>query len=315
MEYRNLGNSGLKVSVVGIGCNNFGGRADFAQTRAVVEQALEEGITLFDTADVYGNQKSEELLAQALGSRRHEVIIATKFGSPTGPGPYQRGASRGYILRAVESSLRRLGTDYIDLYQIHQPDPYTPEQETLEALTDLVRSGKVRYLGCSNYAGWRLAESIHLAREGGLGSYISAQNEYSLLKRDIEAELIPACRHYKVGILPYFPLASGVLTGKYRRGAEPPADTRIGKAPALRQRMMNDANLAIVEKLTEFTRRQGHSMLELAMSWLACQPQVTSVIAGAMSAEQVRQNANSAGWRLSADELAEIDRITRPPSA
>jgi aryl-alcohol dehydrogenase-like predicted oxidoreductase len=315
MEYRNLGNSGLKVSVVGIGCNNFGVRADFAQTRAVVAQALEEGITLFDTADVYGNQKSEELLAQALGSRRHEVIIATKFGSPTGPGPYQRGASRGYILRAVESSLRRLGTDYIDLYQIHQPDPYTPEQETLEALTDLVRSGKVRYLGCSNYAGWRLAESIHLAREGGLGSYISAQNEYSLLKRDIEAELIPACRHYQVGILPYFPLASGVLTGKYRRGAEPPADTRIGKAPALRQRMMNDANLVIVEKLTEFTRRQGHSMLELAMSWLACQPQVTSVIAGAMSAEQVRQNANSAGWRLSADELAEIDRITRPPSA
>ncbi|HLH77288.1 MAG TPA: aldo/keto reductase [Candidatus Binataceae bacterium] len=313
MEYRNLGNSGLKVSVVGIGCNNFGGRADFAQTRAVVEQALTEGITLFDTADVYGNQKSEELLGQALGNRRHEVIIATKFGSPTGAGPYQRGASRRYIFRAVEASLRRLGTDYIDLYQIHQPDPDTPEQETLEALTDLVRAGKVRYVGCSNYAGWRLAESVHLARERGLSSYIAAQNEYSLLKRDIETELIPACRHYNVGILPYFPLASGVLTGKYRRGAEPPADTRMSKAPALRQRMMNDTNLAIVDKLAQFTRRCGHSMVELAMSWLACQPQVSSVIAGAMNAEQVRQNANSAGWRLSAEELAEIDRITRTP--
>lgn len=315
MEYRNLGNSGLKVSLVGIGCNNFGVRADFAQTRAVVEQALEEGITLFDTADVYGNQKSEELLAKALGSRRHEVIIATKFGSPTGPGLYQRGGSRRYICRAVEASLRRLGTDYIDLYQIHQPDPDTPEQETLEALTDLVRAGKVRYLGCSNYAAWRMAESIHLARAGGLSSYVSAQNEYSLVKREIEAELVPACRHYNVGILPYFPLASGVLTGKYRRGAEPPADTRMGKSPALRPRMMNEANLAIVDRLAEFVRSRGHSLLELAMSWLACQPQVSSVIAGAMSAEQVSQNARAVGWRLSAQELAEVDRITRPASA
>ena len=248
MEHRALGKSGLQVSVVGLGCNNFGMRVDAAQTQAVVRRALEEGVTLFDTADIYGGRgKSEELLGQALGERRKDAIVASKFGMPMGDGPYMRGGSRRYIMNAVEASLRRLGTDYIDLYQIHQPDPATPQEETLAALDSLVRAGKVRYIGCSNFAGWQLADAAWISRERGLASYISAQNLYNLLDRRVERELAPACEHYGVGILPYFPLASGFLTGKYRRGAEPPQGTRLALMRSMAGRVLTDANFATLE--------------------------------------------------------------------
>ena len=311
MRYRSLGNSGLVVSVAGLGCNNFGMRVDAAQTRAVVRRALDEGVTLFDTADIYGGRgKSEELLGQALGERRKDAIVASKFGMPMGDGPYMRGGSRRYIMDAVEASLRRLGTDYIDLYQIHQPDPATPQEETLEALDSLVRAGKVRYIGCSNFAGWQLADAAWISRQHGLASYISAQNLYNLLDRRVERELAPACKHYGVGILPYFPLASGFLTGKYRRGAEPPQGTRLALMRSMADRVLTDGNFAMLERLEEFARSHGHSMLELATSWLAAQPQVSSVISGATSPEQVSENVKAAGWKLSADELAEVDRLT-----
>jgi aryl-alcohol dehydrogenase-like predicted oxidoreductase len=311
MEYRNLGNSGLKVSLVGLGCNNFGARADFEQTRAVVHQALDEGITLIDTADVYGEQKSEEFLGRILQTRRHDVVIATKFGLPTGEGPYKRGGSRRYAMLSLEGSLRRLNTDYIDLYQIHRPDPETPIEETLEAMTDMVRSGKVRYIGCSNYAGWQLAEALMTSRARGLAPFVSAQNEYSLVERHVEQELLPACRHFNVGVLPFFPLASGLLTGKYQAGGELPKDSRLAKSAPLRQRTMTERNLAILERISRFVSASGHPMLELAFSWLANQPQVASVIAGAMTPEQIKANVRAAGWKLSAEELAEVDKATR----
>jgi len=228
-----------------------------------------------------------------------------------------RGGSRRYVMDAVEASLRRLGTDYIDLYQIHQPDPATPQEETLEALDSLVRAGKVRYLGCSNFAGWQLADAAWISRARGLASYISAQNLYNLLDRRVERELAPACEHYGVGILPYFPLASGFLTGKYRRGAEPPQGTRLALMRSMADRVLTAGNFATLERLEEFARSHGHSMVELATSWLAAQPQVSSVISGATSPEQVSENVKAAGWKLSADELAEVDQLTahRPARA
>ncbi len=316
MEHRALGKSGLQVSIVGLGCNNFGMRVDAAQTRAVVQRALEEGVTLFDTADIYGGRgKSEEMLGQALGERRKDAIVASKFGMPMGDGPYMRGGSRRYVMDAVEASLRRLGTDYIDLYQIHQPDPATPQEETLEALDSLVHAGKVRYIGCSNFAGWQLADAAWISRERGLASYISAQNLYNLLDRRVERELAPACEHYGVGILPYFPLASGFLTGKYRRGAEPPQGTRLALMRSMADRVLTAGNFATLERLEEFARSHGHSMVELATSWLAAQRQVSSVISGATSPEQVSENVKAAGWKLSADELAEVDKLTAQRSA
>jgi aryl-alcohol dehydrogenase-like predicted oxidoreductase len=312
MEYRNLGKSGLQVTVAGLGCNNFGMRIDAEQTRAVVHRALDEGITLFDTADIYGGRgASEEMLTKALESHRHEVIVASKFGMVMGEGPYLRGASRRYVIAACEASLRRLHTDYIDLYQVHTPDPSTPEQETLEALDTLVLAGKVRYIGCSNYAGWQLADALGISRERGLAPYISAQNEYNLLNRGIEQELVPACRHFDVGILPFFPLASGFLTGKYRLGAEPPKGTRLGTMKPLADRVLTEANFAKLGRLEQFASSREHSLLELAMSWLAAQPQVASVISGATKPEQVSENIKALGWRLSAEELAEIDKLTR----
>lgn len=312
MEYRNLGKSGLKVSVVGLGCNNFGMRIDAEAARAVVNAALDEGITLFDTADIYGGRgASEEMLGKALGNRRTEMILATKFGMPFGKGPYLHGGSRRYICASLEGSLKRLGTDYIDLYQIHQPDPETPQEETLEALTDLVRAGKVRYIGHSNYASWQLVEAAWISDKRGLAPYVSAQNEYSLLERSVERELVPACRQFGVGILPYFPLASGLLTGKYQRGVEPPKDTRFGAMKPLADRYGKEFYWTAVEKLDEFARARGHSLLELAMSWLAANPCVSSVIAGATKAEQVAANAKSADWKLTAEELTEIDKITK----
>jgi aryl-alcohol dehydrogenase-like predicted oxidoreductase len=312
VEYRNLGNSGLKVSLVGLGCNNFGMKCDAEQTRAVVHRALDDGITLFDTADIYGNRGgSEELLGKALGDRRRDVIVATKFGMAMGNGPYLRGGSRRYIAAAAEASLKRLGTDYIDLYQIHTPDPETPQHETLEALSDLVRAGKVRYIGSSNFAAWQVADAAWISRTHGLAAYISAQNQYNLLDRRIERELVPACRQFGAGILPYFPLASGFLTGKYRRGAQPPKGTRLALMQSMASQMMTDANFATVEQLEEFARGRGHTVLELAVGWLASQPMVSSVISGATTPEQVSDNVKAGAWKLTAQELDDVDKLTR----
>ena len=248
-----MGRSGLKVSAVGLGCNNFGMKCDAEATNAIVNRALDEGVTLFDTADIYGNRGgSEELLGKALGKRRREVVVASKFGMSMGEGPYLHGASRRYVMAAAEDSLRRLNTDYIDLYQLHTPDLETPQEETLEALGDLVHAGKVRYLGCSNFAAWQLAEAVGISRARGLPAYVSAQNEYSLLERHIERELIPACRHFGVGILPYFPLASGFLTGKYRRGGRAPQGYADGAAGEGREADIDRAEFRFAGEARKF---------------------------------------------------------------
>ncbi|MEZ4502373.1 MAG: aldo/keto reductase [Dehalococcoidia bacterium] len=310
MEFRRLGHSGLEVSVVGLGTNNFGGRIDYDATKAVIDKSLEVGINLFDTADVYGGRgKSEELIGRAIQGRRHEVVLATKFASPMGEGPMTSGTSRKYIMQAVEDSLRRLDTDYIDLYQVHRPDPKTPVEETMRALDDLVTSGKVRYLGNSNYSGWQIAESHYVAQANHWAPFISAQNQYNLLTRGAEAEVIPAAERFGQGMLPFFPLASGMLTGKYKRDSRPEG-ARLSQGPAA-DRTLTDRNFDIVEKLEEFAQARGHTLLELAFSWLASQPSVGSVIAGATKPEQVEANAAAAGWRLDAEEMAEVDQITR----
>ena len=311
MRFKTLGNSGLKVSVVGLGCNNFGMKIDQAATDTVVHKALDLGITLFDTADVYGNKGgSERMLGHALGARRKEIVLATKFGLAMEDGEYMKGASRRYILQAVEASLKRLNTDYIDLYQLHFPDPGTPIEETLSALDDLVRSGKVRYIGCSNFAGWQLVEAHYLARDAGLAPFVSAQNHYNLLDRKIELELVPAAQKYGAGILPYFPLASGMLTGKYRRGGNGPEGGRLTVAAAMGRNLLTDANFDIVEKVTGFAEARGKSTLDAAIGWLASQPHVASVIAGATRPEQVEQNVAAGAWEMTAEERDEIDKLT-----
>jgi aryl-alcohol dehydrogenase-like predicted oxidoreductase len=310
MTYRRLGRSGLVVSTVGLGCNNFGNRVDKDASRAVVDAALDAGITLLDTSDSYGD--SELILGELLVGRRDDVILATKFGSDVkgrnGRDFGARGARR-YIRRAVESSLTRLRTDYIDLYQLHKPDPATPLEETLAALSELVAEGKVRYVGSSNLAGWQVAEADWQARTHHLERFVSAQNEWSLLERDIEADLVPACEHYGIGVLPYFPLASGLLTGKYRRGEAVPADSRV-KAWGM-EGSLTDETFDVVEKLTAYAEERGHTLLELAFSWLAAQPAVASVIAGATKPEQVRSNAAAVRWVPTGEELGQIDEITR----
>jgi aryl-alcohol dehydrogenase-like predicted oxidoreductase len=312
MEYRHLGRSGLQVSVVGLGCNNFGMRCDFDQSKDVVHRALDAGITLFDTADVYGGQgKSEEFLGKILKGRRQEVVLATKFGMKMGDGRHKSGGSRKYIMSAVEDSLRRLDTDYIDLYQLHRPDPETPIDETLRALDDLVRSGKVRYIGNSNFAGWQAAEAHYVAKQANLTPFISAQNEYNLLDRRIEGELVPACNAYGLSILPYFPLASGFLTGKYRQGQEMPAGTRLANAGPMAARVLNDKNYETLGKLEAFADARGKAMLDLAIGWLASLSHVGSVIAGATKPEQIDQNVAAGSWKLTAEELAEVDAISR----
>jgi len=312
VEYKNLGRSGLKVPVVGLGCNNFGRRCDQVATTAVVNKALELGVNFFDTADVYGPAGlSEEYLGVALQGRRRDVVIATKFVGPMGEGPLWGGASRRYIGDAVEASLRRLQTDYIDLYQIHFPDAATPIDETLRSLDDLVRQGKVRYFGCSNFSGWQVVEAQWITKTEHLSPVVSAQNQYSLLDRRIERELVPACNAYGLGVLPYFPLASGFLTGKYKQGEEPPEGTRLAGAGPMAGRVLTEGNFQTLTKLQAFADAAGHSMVELAIGWLASQPHVSSVIAGATKPEQVEQNVAAAEWRLTADELAEVDKITR----
>ncbi|MFN0093162.1 MAG: aldo/keto reductase [Dehalococcoidia bacterium] len=315
MEFKNIGSSGLQVSIVGLGCNNFGMRIDLDQTKVVVNTALDAGINFFDTADVYGgNGKSEEFLGQALGGRRHEVVVATKFGMAMGQGQHlQGGASRRYVIAATEASLRRLGTDYIDLLQVHFPDAKTPIEETLRALDDLVRAGKVRYIGSSNLSGWQALEAHFVAKQAGLTQYISAQNEYNLLLRGIEGDLVPVAQKYGIGVLPYFPLASGFLTGKYKRGEEAPAGTRFGewfKGP-YGARTINDRNFDILEKLQAFAEARGKTVLEAALSWLACKPYIPSVINGATKPEQIKQNVEAASWKLSSEEMAEIDGLAK----
>ena len=312
---RHLGTSGLVVSATGLGCNNLGRKGVATETpdgaAAVVNAAIDAGITLFDVADIYGNPhgRSEELLGAALGGRRDQVVVATKFGMDmagvNGPDFGARG-SRRYVRTAVEASLRRLGTDWIDLYQLHQPDPSTPLEETLSALDDLVREGKVRYLGHSNFAGWQLADAAWTASTGGYTPFVSAQNEYSLLQRDIETELLPAAEAHGVGVLPYFPLFNGLLTGKYTRD-HAPAGARL---TALKPQVLADAPWDTVEGLQALADERGITLLQLAFGWLLAQPQVSSVIAGATRVEQVEANAAAAdAWTPSADDLAAVETV------
>jgi aryl-alcohol dehydrogenase-like predicted oxidoreductase len=311
MKTRTLGDSELRVSVAGLGCNNLGGRLDLETSRAVVHRALDLGITLFDTADGYGNRGgSERALGGILGARRKDVVLATKFGVQMDDAGLLKGAARAYVPRALEASLKRLGTDWIDLYQIHWPDPATPIEETLRALDDLVRAGKVRYVGCSNFAAWQMVEAQWTSRHHGLAAFVSCQNEYSLVVRDAERELVPAMQAYGLGLLPYFPLASGLLSGKYRRGAPIAQGLRFDLMPQFRDRFLTDANFTTVEALEGFARTRGRTLVELAFGWLASRPTVASVIAGATKPEQVEENVAAVDWQLGADDLAELDRIT-----
>lgn len=300
----------LDVTVVGLGCNNFGRRVDAGGTQAVVDAALGAGIRFFDTADVYGDGASEEMLGRALGERRDEVVIATKFGMELGSAE-RSGASPRWIGEAVRGSLERLGTDHIDLYQLHRPDPDVPIAETLGALDELVREGLVREIGNSNFDGRAIEEAERIAGDRGTARFVTAQNHWSLLTPDPEEGVLPACRRNGLKVLPYFPLESGLLTGKYTRGEEPPSDSRLGSIPQDRaERFLNDENLATAEELERFASERGRTLLELAFSWLASHDECASVIAGATKPEQVRANADAAGWQLSPEELDEIARIT-----
>ena len=311
MEYRRLGQTGLEVSTIGLGTNNFGGRIDFEATKKVLHQTMEEGINFLDCANTYGAGKSEEFIGQVLGKEhRHEMIIATKVGNgPMGgppPGPNQKGGTRHHILEQVDLSLKRLDTDYIDLYYMHRWDPDTAIEETMRALDDLVHSGKVRYLGCSNYTAWQMVEAIWTAKAQNLYNYCCVQPEYSLVVRDVEKELVPAAKRYGMSLIPFFPLASGFLTGKYSQGEEPPEGTRFAGSPNMGNRYFNDDNWSLLGKLQSFAGERGHSVAELAFSWLLGNPVVPSVIAGATKPEQVTANAQAAGWQLSDNEMAEI---------
>ena len=312
MKYRNLGRSGLEVSVIGLGTNNFGTEPTFpfhkgqATATAVIHRALDLGINLIDTANSYGNGKSEEYIGRALKGKRHQAVLATKVHSPRGEGPNREGSSRKHIMEEIEGSLKRLDTDYVDLYQLHGWDPVTPTEETMRVLDDLVRQGKVRYIGCSNFSAWQAGEAIWTARGLGLTSLVSAQPPYNMLQRDVETELLPFCQEYGVGILPYFPLAQGFLTGKYRRGEAAPAGSRLAIAD---RAMLTERSFDILDGLERFSRDRGHTVLELAFAWLLARPAVSSVIAGATSPEQIEANSRSGEWQLTDQEMAELDQI------
>jgi aryl-alcohol dehydrogenase-like predicted oxidoreductase len=318
MEYKQLGRSGLQVSVVGLGCMNFGMMNDEGESAAIVNRALELGVNFFDVADVYGSQgTSEQYLGRALASRRKDVIVATKFAGPmSAEQTWMQGGSRRWVMQAAEGSLRRLGTDYIDLYQMHRADTVTPIEETLRSLDDLIRQGKVRYIGNSNFGAWQVAEAEWTARSRGLNRFISAQNRYSVLTREVEKELVPAANAYGLGILPYFPLESGLLTGKYQRGKPMPEGTRLQKwARFATSTFATDDKFAKVEKLKELCQRFDHGLLDLAVGWLASRPHVASVIAGVTSVRQIEQNVQAGLWKPSVEECAEIDRISPPPES
>jgi aryl-alcohol dehydrogenase-like predicted oxidoreductase len=308
MEYRQLGKSGLRVSVIGLGTNQFGGKVDQAGVNTIIDGALDLGINLIDTADVYTKGQSEETLGVALRGKWERVVLATKVHGKTGEGPNDWGTSRYHMMNGLEASLRRLQTDHIDLYQVHRFDATTPIEETLRTLDDMVRSGKVRYIGASNYAAWQLAQANTLAELRGYTPFVSLQNHYHMLERDLEREMIPYCNAANVGILPYFPLAGGFLTGKYKRGQAAPAGSR-GEQSAYVQKYMVDANYDKVEKLEAWAQARGHSMAELAHAWQLAQPQVSSVISGATRLEQVQSNAAAAAWQLTPDEHAEVNAV------
>jgi aryl-alcohol dehydrogenase-like predicted oxidoreductase len=308
METRTIGS--LTVGLVGLGCNNFGSRCDEVQSAAVVNAALDAGITLFDTADIYGGTQSEEFLGRALGTRRDEVVIATKFGMPLGDDPAHAGASAKWIADAVEGSLRRLGTDYIDLYQQHAPDATVPIDETLEALDELVRAGKVREIGNSNFSAEQIDEAAAASAANGWARFVSAQNYFNLLAREPLDAVIPACERHGLAMLPYFPLESGLLTGKYQRGGAPPAGTRMARVPESRAaQVLSDRNFDVVDALAAFADARRHSLLDLAIAWLAAQPAMGSVIAGATKPEQVHANVAAAEWQLTAEDLAALDAV------
>lgn len=310
METRQIGTSGLRVSSIGLGCNNFGWTIDQQASNAVVARALDLGITLFDTADRYGTKggDSEIVLGKALGARRQDIVLLSKFGVDLQDARI-RNSSRHYIMRAIEGSLRRLGTDWLDVYMIHWPDYATPIEETLRALDDLIRAGKVRYIACSNLETWRVVDALWTSRHLNLSSFIATQTEYNLLNRAAEKDVLPALAHYGLGFIPYFPLASGLLTGKY---SQPDAQGRL-KDNFLRlgDTYLTERNLRIVRELEDFCRARGHTLLQLAISWLASRPGVASIICGATRPEQIEQNVTAASWTLSAEELAEVDRITQ----
>lgn len=308
MEYRQLGKSGLRVSVIGLGGNTFGRYADEAGTAAIIHKALDLGINLVDTADIYGTGMSEELVGKAIQGRRDEVLIATKVGMQMGERPNERGSSRKHIIDGCHASLRRLNIESIDLYQIHAFDPATPLEETLRALDDLVRSGKVRYVGCSNYAAWQVVHALSISDREHLNSYVSVQPEYNMLQREVERKLVPCCAEFGVGIIPYFPLAAGVLTGKYKPGEQPPEGTRGHNNPRFEPRLKRET-LEAVQQLDGWAQKRDHTVGELALAWLACQPYVSTVIAGTTRPEQVEANARAADWKLTQADLAEIDTI------
>lgn len=308
VEYRRLGKSGLRVSVIGLGGNTFGRYADERQTAAIVQQAIESGINMIDTADVYGHGASEELLGKAIRGHRDDLVIATKVGGSMGDGPNESGSSRRHILAGCEASLRRLGIETIDLYQIHWFDPQTPLEETLGALDDLVRAGKVRYIGCSNYDAWRIVQALWISDQNHLNHYVSVQPEYNLLKREIEAEIVPVCLEFGLGVIPYFPLDAGVLTGKYQPGEEPPPGTRGHENPRFSSRL-GRATLEAVQRLDAWAHDSGHTVGELALAWLASRPAVSTIIAGTTKPEQVAANARAADWKLTPADLAEVERL------
>ena len=310
MQYRKLGNSGLDISTVGIGTNNFGRRMDLNATQKVIHKAIDLGINFFDTSNTYGNQLSEEYIGKTITKDiRRNIIIATKFGMDMGGIPNNIGASRKHILEQVDDSLKRLNSDYIDLYQIHVPDPHTPILETLTTLNDLVRSGKVRYIGCSNFAGWQIAQAMETSRKESLEAFVSNQPEYSMLNRSIETEILPACENYKLGILPFFPLANGFLTGKYKRNQPPPSGTRLYESAESANAYFTSKNFDIIEKLEQLANDANHTVTELAISWLLSNNNVSSVISGATKTSQLEINAKAADWDLETDVLDEIEII------
>jgi len=319
MEYRNLGKSGLKVSVIGLGGNNWGWQVDEERAISVISQAIDLGVNFLDTAELYAMGKSEEIIGKALKGKRSQVIIASKFGATHAPRDVvkevpndinDKGGSRYKIIKAIERSLRRLDTDYIDLYQMHSPDPTTPIEETLRALDDLVHAGKVRYIGCSNFAGWQLSEALWTAKVCNLESFITIQSQYSLLRRGIEQEIVPCCQAHGIGVIPFAPLADGFLTGKYRRGEKAPAGTRAANIPPIGNMLLTDTNFDILDKLEAFAKERGHNILELAIAWLISHPWISTVIAGATKPEQISANVSASDWRLSNEEMIEVNSIS-----
>jgi len=312
MEYRKLGRSGLEVSEIALGANNFGWRIDEQTSVSIIRHALDLGINYIDTANWYGQQGlSEEFVGKGVKGKRSQVVIATKFGQPMSDSPNERGGSRHHIMQAIDASLRRLNTDYIDLYQIHLPDPTTPIEETLRALDDLVRGGKVRYIGCSNFAAWQLCEALWTSKVNNLESFVTTQAEYNLLERTAEQELVPCCQSHGTGLIPWGPLAGGILTGKYSRAEAPPPESRINEFyGAIYQHTFSDASFDKLDKLKAFAAERGHSVAELAIVWLLTHSYVSTVITGATKVEQISANVAAAGWKLTPEEVSQLDQLS-----